>query len=91
MVALEWLRSLQMDVLCQEAPGLFIALHRVALLLFLGAFGFEDWFSCCLSLPSLSPLTWANDVVNEEGGSGFGCCMAARSRCGGKCVSESAS
>lgn len=25
-------------------------------------------------LPSLSPLTWVNNAVNEAGGSGFGCC-----------------
>lgn len=77
---------LQTDALWQEAPGLFLALPRGALLLFLGAFGLQDCFSCWLSLPSLSPLAWVNNGVNEAGGGRFGCCMAAHSRCGGKCV-----
>lgn len=81
--------SLQTDALRQEAPGLFLALPRVALLLFLGAYGLQDYFSCCLSLPSLSPLTWVNNGVNEAGGGRFACCTAAHSRCGGKYVYES--
>lgn len=75
---------LQMDALQQEAPGLFLTL-----LLFLGAFGLQDCFLCCLSLPRLSPLTGVNNGVNEAGGDRSGCCRAAHSRCGGKCVHRS--
>lgn len=74
----------QMDALQQEAPGLFLTL-----LLFLGAFGLQDCFLCCLSLLCLSPLTGVNNGVNEAGGDRSGCCRAAHSRCGGKCVHRS--
>ena len=80
--------SLQTDALRQEAPGLVLALCWVALLLFLGAFGLQECFSCCLSLPSLSPLTWANNGVNEARGGRFGCRTVAHSRCGGKYLYE---
>lgn len=75
---------LQMDALQQEAPGLVLTL-----LLFLGAFGLQDCFLCCLSLPCLSPLSGVNNGVNEAGGDRSGCCRVAHSRCGGKCACQS--
>lgn len=75
---------LQMDALQQDTPGLVLTL-----LLFLGAFGLQDCFLCCLSLPCISPLSGVNNGVNEAGCDRSGCCGVAHSRCGGKCAYQS--